>query len=194
MVKKSEGLIKDSYELVIKEIQTFLTVSYLIMIGIGMLFNSQKYSEFEINIFQYSSLFDYLISPFEDLRIIIFSFFTLIFTYLIFYIDKWMRRKTPKLYSIFHFGLSKKSWFDFYLSIIFTIVFIFYLLISADFYGKVSKKNILLQDKVTIKYVDDKEIEGILIGKTTDVLFLKREEKIVVIPYTSVVKEIIIKK
>ncbi len=55
-----EGLIKDSYELFIKEIQTLLTLAYVIAVGIGMLFNYKKYSEFEINIFEYGDAFDFL--------------------------------------------------------------------------------------------------------------------------------------
>ena len=34
-----EGLIKDAYELIIKEIQTIITVSYIIAVAVGMLFN-----------------------------------------------------------------------------------------------------------------------------------------------------------
>jgi hypothetical protein len=43
-----EGLIKDTYELIIKELQTVVTASYIIAVGIGMLLNYQKYSEFGI--------------------------------------------------------------------------------------------------------------------------------------------------
>ena len=38
-----EGLIKDAYELIIKEIQTIVTISYIIAVAVGMLFNFQKY-------------------------------------------------------------------------------------------------------------------------------------------------------
>ncbi len=41
-----EGLVKDTYEVVIKEIQTVITISYIIAVGIGMLFNYQKFDEF----------------------------------------------------------------------------------------------------------------------------------------------------
>lgn len=50
-----------------------MTVLYLLMVGLGMLFNYQKYSEFGINIFEYADIFDFLIAPFEDVRIVYFS-------------------------------------------------------------------------------------------------------------------------
>ena len=55
----SEGIIKDAYEAIIKEIQTVFALLYVIAVGIGMLFNYQKYSEFGINIFDYSDVFDF---------------------------------------------------------------------------------------------------------------------------------------
>jgi hypothetical protein len=48
-----EGLIKDVYEAILKEIQTVIALGYILTVGIGMLFNYQKYSEFNINIFEY---------------------------------------------------------------------------------------------------------------------------------------------
>ncbi len=68
-----EGLVKDTYQLVIKEIQTLITLFYIIAVGIGMLFNFQKFSEFDINILEYADIFDFLIAPFSDVYILFFS-------------------------------------------------------------------------------------------------------------------------
>ena len=73
-----EGLIKDAYELIIKEIQTIMTIFYLLMIGIGMIYNYKKYALFGINIFEYADVFDFLIAPFKDFRIIEVSFVVLL--------------------------------------------------------------------------------------------------------------------
>lgn len=59
MPDKEQGLIKDAYELILKEIQSIVTVLYILMVGLGMLFNYQKYSEFGINIFEYADIFDF---------------------------------------------------------------------------------------------------------------------------------------
>ena len=79
-----EGLVKDTYDLIIKEIQTVITASYIIAVGIGMLFNYQKYSEFEINIFNYSDVFDFLIAPFSDFYILLFASASILFVSILF--------------------------------------------------------------------------------------------------------------
>ena len=81
---KKNGLIDDKYELIIKEFQTFLSVFYILLIGVGMLFSYSKYSQFGINIFQYSEIFDFLVTPFRDLIILGVTIFTVLISYLIY--------------------------------------------------------------------------------------------------------------
>lgn len=64
-----EGLIKDAYEALIKELQTILTIAYIFSVAIGMLFTYHKYNEFNINIFDYADILDFLIAPFSDFTI-----------------------------------------------------------------------------------------------------------------------------
>ncbi|MEH6748619.1 MAG: hypothetical protein V7670_17470 [Maribacter arcticus] len=188
-----EGLIKDTYELILKEIQTVVTISYIIIVGIGMLFTFQKYSEFKINIFDYADIFDFLLAPFSDFRILLFSTVTIIIVFFFFKLDFLWKRKYPKSYSILNFGLDKKSWFSLYRIFLFAIVFIYYLYLSADFYGKITAKIIKEQAPITLKYSDNQTINGVLIGKTKDLLFLLQHENVIAIPITSLVKEFEIK-
>jgi hypothetical protein len=188
-----EGLIKDTYELILKEIQTVVTISYIIIVGIGMLFTFQKYSEFGINIFDYADIFDFLLAPFSDFRILLFSTVTIIIVFFFFKLDFLWKRKYPKSYSILNFGLDKKSWFSLYRIFLFAIVFIYYLYLSADFYGKITAKIIKEQAPITLKYSDNQTINGVLIGKTKDLLFLLQHENVIAIPITSLVKEFEIK-
>jgi len=104
-----EGLIKDTTEVVIKEIQTVITISYILAVGIGMLFNFQKFSEFGINIFDYADVFDFLIAPFSDFKILLFTIISLTLTYFIFRGDLLWKRKFPKSYSKHSFGWDKKN-------------------------------------------------------------------------------------
>jgi len=90
---KKDGLIDDKYELIVKEFQTFLSVFYLLLVGIGMLFSYEKYSRFGINIFQYSDIFDFLLTPFRDLYIFIFSFASIGIVFLIYTINKLLKFK-----------------------------------------------------------------------------------------------------
>ena len=184
-----EGIIKDTYESVIKEIQTILTISYVLAVGIGMLFTFQKYSEFGINIFDYADVFDFLIAPFSDFIILLFTIISLSIVYLILRLDLFWKRKYPNSYSKMSFGWDKKIWYNYYRYFSFATLFIFYLYISADTYGKISKENILNQTSTKIRFSDNEIKKGKMIGKTRDIIFLLNGEKVEAIPITSVVKE-----
>ncbi len=64
----NEELIKDAYEAILKEIQTIITVLYLLIVGIVMLFNYHKFAEFNMNIFDYADVLDFIIAPFSILK------------------------------------------------------------------------------------------------------------------------------
>lgn len=66
MKEMNEGMIKDRYEVIIKEIETVITICYILAVGVGMLFNYKKFSKFGINKFDYADVFDFLIAPFSD--------------------------------------------------------------------------------------------------------------------------------
>lgn len=188
-----EGLIKDTYELIINEIQTVVTISYIIIVGIGMLFTFQKYSQFGINIFDYADVFDFLIAPFSDFKILLFSSITIIIVFSFFKLDSYWETKYPKSYSKMNLGLEKKSWFNLYRYSTFIILLIFYLFLFSDSYGKISAKQTKKQLPITLKYSDNEIVKGILIGKTKDIVFLFQNEKVIAIPITSSVKEFEIK-
>jgi len=189
-----EGLIKDTYETALKEIQTITTVSYILAVGIGMLFTFQKYSEFGINIFDFADVFDFLIAPFSDFKIFIFIIISVTFTYLLFRLDFFWRSKFPKSYSKMAFGWDKKEWYNTFRYLSFGLLFVFYLYISADTYGEVSKAEILNQPPIEIRFTDNEIKKGKIIGKTKEVIFLIRGEEVEAIPITSVVKEFEIRK
>ena len=79
MKQTDEGIIKNSYELIIKELQTLMSISYIIAVGIGMLFSFQKYHRFGINILDYADVFDFLIAPFSDVKVLLFSLVSIFF-------------------------------------------------------------------------------------------------------------------
>ncbi len=190
MNKMKEGLIKDAYETVIKEIQTILTISYILALGIGMLFTFQKYSEFGINVFDYADVFDFMVAPFSDFKILLFTVISLAISYSLLRLDLFLKRKLPKSYSKMSFGWDKKIWYNFFRYFSFAILFIYYLFISANKYGEISKEQILNQTSIQIRFSDNEIKKGKMIGKTKDVIFLLTGEKVEAIPITSLVKEI----
>jgi hypothetical protein len=184
-----EGLIKDTYEALIKELQTIITVSYILAVGIGMLFTHQKFSEFGINIFEYADVFDFLIAPFSDFKILLFTIISLSLPYFLFRVDLIWRIKYPKFYSKMYFGLDKKNWFNLFRYFSYSIVLIFYLYISAEKYGEISKKQIMNQSSIKLRFSDNEIKKGKMIGKINDIIFLLAGEKVEAIPITSLVKE-----
>ncbi|APQ17212.1 hypothetical protein [Maribacter hydrothermalis] len=188
-----EGLIKDTYELIIKEIQTVITVCYLLAVAIGMIFNYKKYAEFGINIFDYGDVFDFLIAPFSDFYIILFAAASTLFISTLFYLDYLWQKKWPKSYSKMNFGRDKKKWFKQYRMAVIAVSFITYLFLSASFYGKYTKEKITNQRDITITLVDNEIKKGKLIGKTKEIVFLLNDDGVFAIPLTSVVKQIKLK-
>ncbi|XLS28986.1 hypothetical protein ACJD0Z_17535 [Flavobacteriaceae bacterium M23B6Z8] len=184
-----EGIIKDAYEKIIKEIQTLITISYLLMVAVGMLFNYHKFEEFGINIFDYADVFDFLIAPFSDLKILLFSVGSVLISYLVLKTDSFWKKRYPKWYSITNFGLDKKKWFETYRAVLLSSVFIIYLFIAAAIYGDMSARRIRSQDPIKITFSDNTIKEGILIGKTKDILFLINKGGVDAIPLSSSVKE-----
>lgn len=166
---KKNGLIDDKYELIVKEFQTVLSLFYLLLVGIGMLFSYSKYSQFGINIFQYSEIFDFLLTPFRDITIFIFSFITIFIVFLVYKLEKLTKNKFPEFYnSKFHFGLMKSKPI---LSLI--IMFVLYLFIFSGKYGKMTKKRILTKPNVIkITLLNGKIKKGKLIGKNNNYVFL----------------------
>lgn len=188
-----EEIIKNVYEAIIKEIQTVITLSYILAVGIGMLFNYQKYAEFEINIFDYSDVFDFLIAPFSDSNILLFAVASIISVFLLIQLDTVWKRKSPESYSRANFGLDKKKWFSAFRYFTFAIAFILYLYLSADLFGKYAKSKVENQQPISIRFADNEIKMGKLIGKTKDILFLLKNGHVKAIPLTSLVKEIELK-
>jgi len=166
---KKDGLIDDKYELIVKEFQTFLSVFYLLLVGIGMLFSYEKYSRFGINIFQYSDIFDFLLTPFRDLYIFLFSFASIGIVFLLYIMNKLIKNKFPKFYnSKYRLGLIKS-----YPLFGFIIVFIVYLFSFSIKYGKFAERNILENTKLTEIMLSNGNIKkGNLIGKNNGYIFL----------------------
>ncbi|HXJ97455.1 MAG TPA: hypothetical protein VNJ50_01285 [Gelidibacter sp.] len=178
---------------VLGSFQVFLTLSYLFAIGIGMLFNYYKYNYFGINIFDYASVFDFLIAPFADFRILSFTLLTLIVTYLLFAFDNFWQKRGPASYARFSFNLVRFKWYQNVKWSFFLIIFISYLILVAQGYGKLTHNEVSNQKHIAVHYIEGQSELGQLIGKTSDMLFLNQKTGVIAIPISSMVKSIQIK-
>ncbi|WP_121965035.1 hypothetical protein [Myroides sp. N17-2] len=189
----NENIIKEIINKVLKSMQLVLTLAYLMAIGIGMLFNNQKYDAFGINIFDYASIFDFLIAPFADFKIIAFTFLTILITYSLFKVDLYWQEKFPLSYSKSTFNLERYSWYKKVKGIMYFVVFVWYLIMASYYYGKVSYKHTLMQQSIKIEYIGGEILEGILIGKTSDMLFLYVDNDVKAVPISANLKTIQVK-
>lgn len=165
------SLNKALYRTISNELRVGSLVFYILAIGIGMLFNYTKYNNFDINIFQYSDVLDFLIIPFSDLLILLFTIMSILIVYGIYQLDAWWQKRFPGLYSKFNFRLDSKPWFDAYRQISFLLIFLLYLVIAANVYGKVVRNQIEESSPIALQFTDNENITGRYIGKTKDVLF-----------------------
>lgn len=118
---------------------------YIMMIGIGMLFSFCYYGMFNINIFKFSEISDFLLIPFADPFTIIFTLLSIIIIVGISYLDLVLRKKNPDFHLKFsrwatlglmsedyikHKLYQKKNVWGYYFAI---MIYVFY---AAVFYGK----------------------------------------------------------
>lgn len=192
---QNEGLIKDTYEMIIKEIQTLITIAYLLMIGIGMLFKYKAYSVFGINIFEYADVFDFLIAPFQDIFIVLAASLAMIVPFVVISFDILFKNRFPNGYSKFNFGWDKKPWYNKLRGILFAFLIFYFIFEAASGYAGFAERVIYAKEEITLKYADNEIIQGKMIGKTNDVVFLYMKGGTVkAIPIPSLVKEIEIRK
>ena len=191
MKEKNEGIIKDRYELIFKELQNILAAGYLSLIIIGMIYEAVYYSYFNINIFEYSEVLDFLLAPFRRPLTIIYlliAIFAMIFGLML---DKWLRKK-PKIYRWMHFGLADKPWFPTYRNWSVVLTFIFLIVVYAGIVAKILYVKITEQKTpdLEISYnTDQPSLSGKSIGKNgTYIFMLDMDNNVQIIPIDSNIK------
>lgn len=188
-----EGSARNTFEIIAQQAQSVITIAYVFGVAVGMLFNYQKFSEFGINIFDYADVFDFLIVPFADPSIFLFTVASLLGTYLLFKIDVFWRKKHERSYDLMNFGWHKKRWYNSFRLVAFSSLFVFYLFQSADIYGVRNLEKVKKSTPIQLRFVDNEVVSGVMIGKTADILFLLSGSNVKAIPIGSLVKEFDIK-
>jgi hypothetical protein len=91
-------------------------------------------------------------------------------------------------------GMDTKKWFNPVRYTVYSTVLLSYLYMASDIYGDSAKKQIENErNMIGVKFNDGEVKNGVFIGKTTEYIFLKSNERITSIPIKSMVKEIEIK-
>ena len=177
---------------ILDNLQAIVTVGYIILVLIGIVFSGTKYFQFGVNIFSYSDALDFLIAPFKDLEIIIYTVVPLLFLYIVIRFDEIIKAKFPKFYSLLYMGQNKKSWFRNYLIFQWVVFLAFYIGGASLLYAKNFKHNFHLNPKhVVIEFQDKQLVTGNLIGTNPNFIFVQdSNDKTLVIPINSSVRSI----
>ena len=118
-----------------KDISLSLTLSYVALVAIGITFNSAYYICFRINIIQYSDISDFLLAPFRDPFILIFTIGTIVFLHYNNIFDNWLEEKHPKIHQRLYIGLDKEKFQQWYASKGMVFVIVLYVYFVALLYG-----------------------------------------------------------
>ncbi|MCE7994418.1 MAG: hypothetical protein HEP71_20700 [Roseivirga sp.] len=178
------------------DLQGYITLSYLGAVGVGMMFDYQYYSHFGIDIFEYSDILDFLLTPARNLEVILFVIGTILIVWLLFRLDRAWEDKYPNAYRRFNFPGWQKS-LKKYRSAFFVFSLLLYLFIASGVYGerKFSQFN-TEPTPVSLTFESgSKTVSGSLIGKNKDYLFLQSADSTIkAIPINADVQEIVISK
>lgn len=176
----------------IKQAQVILTVLYLTTVGVGMMFYHQKYSQFDINIFQYADIFYFLVAPFEDAFILALCALALGLFLTIFWFDNTLEKRFPRAYRYWSMGTSESSLFQSMKPASWLLMLISLLYLYSDYYGNSAKEKVLESEPISVVFENGEVAVGRMIGKTDTTLFLIEEASIKAIPLGSAVKEIVL--
>ena len=176
--------------------QAYITLGYLTIVIIGMMFDFDYYKRFGINIFEYADVLDFLLAPVKSVQLMIFAFATFLIVWAFFILDKRWQKKWPKSHQRFNFGMTKEFSAK-YRPLMFGATLVLYFFAASTIYGeKMYEAYQENSEKIEVVFESDQRvIKGKLIGKNTDYIFLETADKnIKAIPVSSDVQEIIIKK
>lgn len=178
-----------------RDISLTISILYIVLVAIGMLFKAIFYAFFHINIVEYSDISDFLLAPFRDPIILIMSIGTVLFFHALNIFDNWMEVKAPRINALFYYGFDKEKYQAWFSMKGMATMIVTYTVLFAYVYGSFSSKNIKKSyvSTVVVSFKDNKFEPTdtlIYVGKTnTFTFFYKRNDKqTVVVPLSDVLK------
>jgi hypothetical protein len=166
-----------------QDFNTSLSIGYLSLVVIGMIFEGCLYLCFHINIVQYSDISDFLLAPFRNPIILVFVAMSVSFIYLITLLDEWTEKKYPRVYKWMYCGMDIAKSQELFSSVKGGgLVLWLYICFTGTLYADIKEKTIktTLVPKTELTFKDNK-FEAtdtlIYIGKTNGYIFLYNRTK-----------------
>ncbi len=187
---KFKGIIDDKYEAVIKEFQGVISFGYVILIILGMIFESIYYSQFGINIFKYSGILDFLLVPFRRPVVLIILLGIFLFSYLYFIaLYDFLKKKYPGIHKSVFRGVNAGAG-NFKLRIKWLIIFFIVTTTEWAYVTSKKEKEVLFKKDVDISIEYDisgqNSVKGKLIDKNDlNIFILDKDNLVQIIPANS---------
>ena len=192
-----KGIINDKFEIIIKEFQGVLSFGYAMLIILGMLFEGIYYSQFGINIFQYSGILDFLLVPFRRPTVLIILLGLSLFWYLYFIkLYTFLNRRFPQFQKkVFNQDSGEHSRIKSRMN--WLVIFFIITTIAWGYVTSKKAKEHLFKEKSNVSvYYDlkgnDAMIKGKMIGKNDLNIFLLDDgNRVQVLPITTGILKIV---
>jgi len=109
MEKKRLYILQRTLNAAKSDIGLTLTVAYVILICLGILFNFHYYDFYRVDVFAFSDLTDCLIAPIRRPLIILFFLFTIVLFVSMMELDDWLLLNRPNWHKRFSFGINPEG-------------------------------------------------------------------------------------
>ncbi|HOY96645.1 MAG TPA: hypothetical protein PK509_12955 [Catalimonadaceae bacterium] len=106
MEKKRLYILKRTLDAAKSDIGLTLTIAYVILICLGILFNYHYYEYYRVDVFAFSDITDCLIAPIRRPLILIFFIGTIVFFIAMMELDDWLMEHRPAWHRKFSFGMN----------------------------------------------------------------------------------------
>ena len=186
-----------------KTIRTIVVALYGFAIIMGMIFSSAKYQAYDINIFEFADILDFLVYPFLDIKsVAYYGFLPIIILFLFYSFDRYLLKNHTDFYSKyltpkFFRKYLETSWYaKSQKTTLLTIPV--YLVVNYFLYYAMhsNEPEYTLYRPMEIKMQNGEIKKGFLLGKVKDVIFLinidsiSKAKDVSIIPYQENVTEI----
>jgi hypothetical protein len=196
MEKKRLYILQRTLNAAKSDIGLTLTVAYVILICLGILFNFHYYDFYRVDVFAFSDLTDCLIAPIRRPLIILFFLFTIVLFVGLMEFDDWLMLNRPVWYRRLSFGIKPEGKNRERLSMVmfFLIPIIYSNLFIEIYVERVVRKNAGLKAQkveVVLKMANEGQQtkQFTWIGKIGEVIVVKEDtskQKAIVIPMEEV--------
>ena len=167
---EGQNLAKKIGDVLSKDLSLTLSLAYVALIGIGMMFTYQYYDIWGIDIFQFAGFEDFLLAPFRDMLVFFFAVVSVLFSFLAIELSKKLDKKYPHLSKYWNLGLSVESKnYNFYMNINLMLGILIYLHLSATGFAILRKwrfKKHPEENRVEIELEGQKAQNFLLLGLT----------------------------